>query len=417
MKRFSLALRAALFALPLSLTAGCAWYAPADHSRAFAPAPESAADPAYWPERSISRLPQIINMGPDVLAVRVKYDILDNGRIVKAPKRLAAGDVEHSGLYGRGIIRFYRRSPGDPPAVSEGMCFFSGVEADSEEARRRWSAVAGGDRQPDIRNGESPWVVNLRGTWMRLDEPTAGGHRGLVVHLTSYGGYRYERPVIEELRSRGWAVLWVDSSTVRPSSPTRIHIDPDDLEPAAEAIAQNISDRVAEIAYAVEAGLDFVTRERRHIPVSPLVLCGYSAGALSAPAVAALMPDRFDAAVLVGGGANLLDISQRSALTDGGLKLIWEHPPTQAERERLHDLYLDRCRLDPYWASAALRDKPVLMFHAVLDKIVPASNGDLLHKRLGRPERVNFLLGHELLFFRLPAHADTIADWIDAQTQ
>jgi predicted esterase len=248
---------------------------------------------------------------------------------------------------------------------------------------------------------------------MRLDEPTDGrAARGLVIHLTSYGGYRYEVPVIEEMRSRGWAVLWVDSSTVRPET-TIIKVDPDNLAPAADAIARNVSDRVSEIAYAVEAGLDFITRERGDIPLSPLVLCGYSAGALSAPTVAALIQNRIDAAVLVGGGANLLDISQRSALTDGGLKLQWKRRPSASDHDRLEALYLEKCRLDPYWTAQALRDKPVLMFHAVLDKIVPSSDGDLLYKRLGRPERVNFLLGHELLFFRLPAHKKTIADWIE----
>jgi pimeloyl-ACP methyl ester carboxylesterase len=146
------------------------------------------------------------------------------------------------------------------------------------------------------------------------------------------------------------------------------------------------------------------------------VLCGYSAGSLSTPAVAALIPNRVDAAVLVGSGANLLDISQRSTLTDGGLKLHWrKHPPTHADIERLQSLYLEHSRLDPYWTSRALRDKPVLMLHAVFDQIVPAADGDLLYKRLGRPERVNFLLGHELLFFRLPAHAKMIANWIDDQ--
>ena len=54
---------------------------------------------------------------------------------------------------------------------------------------------------------------------------------------------------------------------------------------------------------------------------------------------------------------------------------------------------------------------------SVLDKIIPSEDGDLLYKRLGRPERVNFLLGHELLFFRLPSHAKMIADWIDGRIE
>jgi hypothetical protein len=388
--------------------AGCAWYAPADGTRAFLPA-ATTADSDFWPTRSTDRLQQIIDMGPDVLSVRVKYDTLVNGEIIKSPRRLPGFETRYSGVYGRGIIRFYRPADGEPSAVSAGMCFFSGIESDSVEARRRWSVA----RRARSDNGSEPWIVNLRGTWMRLDDPTNGERpRGLIIHLTSFGGYRYELPVIEELRSRGWAVLWVDSSTVRPET-TVIRVDPGNPEPAAETIAQNVSDRVSEIAYAVEAGLDFIGRERPDIPLSPLVLCAYSAGALSAPTVAALIPNRIDAAVLVGGGANLLDISQRSALTDGGLKLQWKSRPSSQDRDHLESLYLDKCRLDPYWTAQALRDKPVLMLHAVLDQIVPASDGDLLYKRLGCPERVNFLLGHELLFFRLPAHKIMIADWIE----
>jgi predicted esterase len=297
------------------------------------------------------------------------------------------------------------------------MCFFSGVEA-TPGTRRKWAAV-GTDSEPTVQPASTgapakptKWVVNLRGTWMRLDQPLDGPARGLIVHLTSYGGYEYEKPILNEMRARGWAVLWVDSSTVKPET-TYIDVDPANLGSAAQRIAQNISDRVSEIAYAVEGGLEYIEKEHPEIPHSPTIIMGYSAGALATPTVVSLMPDRFDAAVLVGGGANLLDISQRSALTDGGLKLRWSRTPTAADKDQLESLYLENCRLDPYWTSQSLRDKPVLLLHAVLDRIVPASDGDLLYARLGRPERVNFLLGHELLFLRLGSQTRKIADWVD----
>jgi pimeloyl-ACP methyl ester carboxylesterase len=381
--------RAVLAAASLGLN-GCVGYAP-DDGTAAAIATTPLAD---WPERSTEHLEQIIQRAPDVLSVRVKYDIVVDGRVVHEPKRLVSSDTQYSGLYGRGILRFYRAQHGEPTPISTGLCFFSGADAQALE------------------NPES----NLHGTWLRIDQPSTGlPARGLIIHLTSLGGYDYERPVLEELRSRGWAILWVDSSTVRPT-PIGFGIDPDHPEPAAEAIAQHVSDRVSEIAYAVEAGLDFISRERPEIPTTPLVLCGYSAGALAAPTVAALIPRKIDAAVLVGGGANLLDISQRSALTDGGIKLYWPSgSASRADRRRLNALYLEHCRLDPYWTASALRDKPILLLHAVFDRIVPASDGDLLYKRLDRPERINFPLGHELLFLHLPTQAKTIADWIDSK--
>lgn len=391
---------------------GCAWYAPAAADRVFEPAPALAADRALWPARNTTRLEQIVDMGPDVLSLRVKHDRLVDGRVVKTPKRLPPKETAYSGLYGRGIIRAYKPDNSEPgKLVSSGFCFFSGIDAGADGAKRKWSAVRG--RQP--RNGDEKqlWSVNLRGTWMRLDEPADRPAKGLVVHLTSYGGYRFEKPVLEELVSRGWAVLWVDSSTVKPDT-TKVNVDSENLEGAATRLARNISDRVAEIAYAVEGGLEYLAKERPDIPQTPLVLMGYSAGALAAPTVAALLPDRFEAAVLVGGGADLLDISQRSALTDGGLKLNWINgTPSEADRRRLGELYLQNCPLDPYWTAQSLRGKPVLLLHAVLDRIVPASNGDLLYQQLGRPERVNFLLGHELLFFRLSAHSRMMADWVE----
>jgi dienelactone hydrolase len=398
--------------LVLIAATGCATYKPAAVDRAFfyeAPAAFTAS-PTAWPSRSTDRLHEIVEIAPELFSLRVRYDALVSGQTIKAPKLLPAKEQQHSYLAGRGIIRTYVPPEGSGEQVlSTGMCFFSGVEGviPAATSKKKSMLVRGKDE-----DSSTHWLVNLRGTWMRLDSPTGGLNRGLVVHLTSYGGYQYERPVLEELRTRGWAVLWVDSSTVRPET-TRIEVDNDDPGVAGRRIAANIDDRVAEIAYAVEAAVEFIERQRPDIPTGPLVVTGYSAGSLATPAVAALLGDRVQAAVLVGSGANLLDISQRSRLTDGGLKLQWTRRPSEDDKKRLMEEYLQASRLDPYWAATTLRSKPVLMMHATLDKIVPADSGDLLYRRLGQPERLNFYLGHELLFFRLPSHASVIANWLE----
>jgi hypothetical protein len=393
----------------------CAWYAPAAGERMVLRSAAAYAEPATWPARATHRLDDIIDLAPKMFGIKVRYEELVDGRIVRSSKTLPANVREYGGIYGRGIIRTYRPAvdeaqPGSR-IISTGMRFYSGIETTAEEAAA--AGDIGSDAEETIATARKPWVVNLRGTWMRLDEPLDGRARGLVVHLTSYGGYHFERPILEELRGRGWAVLWIDSSTVRPET-IRIPVDRNDIHLAAGVIAGHIDDRVAEIAYAVEAGLEFVARERPHLPLSPTVITAYSAGALAAPAVVALMPHRFEAAVLVGGGANLLDIAQRSALTNGGLQLEWDGgQPSAADRRRLLQAYLESSRLDPYWTALSLRDKPVLQMHAVLDRIVPAANGDLLYRRLGRPSRINFMLGHGLLFYRLPTQTRIIADWVD----
>jgi pimeloyl-ACP methyl ester carboxylesterase len=409
-KRFLVGAQATLIASAVALVgaSGCATYAPAAADRAFAAA-TAAATSSAWPVRELDKLEEIVEIAPEVLSVRVRYDVAGpDGRIVKSPRRLPAGEKQNSLLCGRGIIRTYAAAGEKERFTSLGMCFFSGVAGKAPaDGKRKHNVVRS---EPEERH---PWVVNLRGTWMRLDMPTSGETaRGLILHLTSFGGYQYEKPVLEELRARGWAVLWVDSSTVKPET-TKVEVDSEDPSGAARRIAANIDDRVAEIAYAAEAGLDYIRKHRPEVPAGPVVVTGYSAGSLATPTVVALLGERVEAAVLVGSGCNLLEISQRSALTDGGLKLAWSRSPTAEQRQRLNDEYLMATQLDPYWTAAALASKPVLMLHATLDRIIPADTGDLLYQRLGRPERLNFFLGHELLFFRLPAHADLIANWID----
>jgi hypothetical protein len=385
---------------------GCAWHAPAASDRQLVEA-AARSNISDWPMRCRDKLDEIIRIAPDVLSIRVKHDTVVDGKLVKSPKRLPAAEGRFSGLFGRGIIRHFKEESPKGRVLSEGLCFFSGVEVPPSVAVKR-NLVKG----PAEDLGEGRWVVNMRGTWLRLDMPTNGPCRGLVVHLTSYGGYEYEKPVIQEMRDRGWALLWVDSSMVKPET-VHIDVDPEDLPWAANQIATVIDDRLAEAAYAVEGGIDYVKRERPEVPLAPMVIMGYSAGALATPTVVSLMPDRFEAAVIVGAGANLFDVSQNSALTDGGIKLHWKRPASQSHRRELTTLYLKSSRLDPYWASQYMRDKPVLMLHAVLDQIVPAADGDLLYERLGRPERVNFFLGHELLFLNLPRQKEFLADWVD----
>ncbi len=394
----------------LIIVTGCATYLPAAADRAYAYEAPTTLSATVWPERAVDKLEEIIDIGPQVFSLRVRFDRMLGNALVRDPQRLDPKNADHSHLAGRGVIRTYiPENPGPDRIVSMGMCFFSGVEGLSikPNPKKRIMLVKGRDEADG-----SKWTVNLRGTWMRLDSPTSGSPRGLVVHLTSYGGYQYEKPILEELRGRGWAVLWVDSSMVKPET-SKIAVDNADPMGAARRIAANIDDRIAEVSYAVEGAIEFIERERPDIPTSPVVLTGYSAGSLVTPAVATLLGDRVQAAVLVGSGCNLLDISQRSTLTDGGVKLEWAEKPTAADRNELMAAYLESTRLDPYWTSASLRSKPVLMMHATLDKIIPADTGDLLYARLGRPERLNFMLGHELLFFRLPSHSNVIANWLD----
>lgn len=202
----------------------------------------------------------------------------------------------------------------------------------------------------------------------------------------------------------------------------RFHVDSDDqIEPVGRAIAAETDEALASNAYAVEAVLDYLNKERpdiapkaNHIPV---VIVGMSAGALAAPAAAVRVQDQIDAVVLVGGGADLFRISQESSLTDGGIEVYrGRSRAPRSTREQIDAAYLKATRLDPYHTAPLLAGLPVLQVHAAWDGWVPEETGELLYQRLGRPDRMVFQGGHSTLFLFLPRHADEIMDWIEHAT-
>jgi hypothetical protein len=51
---------------------------------------------------------------------------------------------------------------------------------------------------------------------------------------------------------------------------------------------------------------------------------------------------------------------------------------------------------------------------ATKDSIVPASTGEELWRLLGRPDRVTYPTGHELLFFLIGSQVEFINSWIES---
>jgi hypothetical protein len=307
-------------------------------------------------------------------------------------------------------VRFVSFSPlADRPADTRYENF---LEASSTSQNRFFKQRDAGIRV----NDREKLMVLAEGTRLRLLEPPAGVRpRGLVVHIAGLGSIQFEEPLLKELLSRGWCVLrvatpriwWYESQTYKMESW-------EDVEANAVKLAASFDDLLAESAYAAEAGLAWLAEERPDLPLSPLAIVGCSAGGLIAPAVVARMPDRFDACVLVGAGANLLKVSQLSDLTDGGVKLEWKDGiRNMAYRDRLFSRYLELSKLDPYHTARFLRDKPVLFHSAEFDSTVPAECGFELYERLGRPDRLTSFVGHRLLFWTFPKHATRIADWLE----
>ncbi len=256
--------------------------------------------------------------------------------------------------------------------------------------------------------------------YFRLETPSAAKFpmpRGLILHLTSIGDRRFERSVSTHLKDNGWAILHVE--------PGRFHIPMliDDNGASgrtlieASKLAANLDEYAADYAYAVEGVLAHLSEIEPGVPQSPFVITGYSAGSLALPTIAALLDDKVDAAVFVGGGANVAGILIDSKLTTL-VKRVKESRDV-AEMNELRTLperYLAESRFDPFHTARYLADKPVLMLHAQMDQIVPGKYGDLLYERLGRPERWSYPIGHIFLFWALPSQKQSIVNWIDRAT-
>jgi alpha-beta hydrolase superfamily lysophospholipase len=192
------------------------------------------------------------------------------------------------------------------------------------------------------------------------------------------------------------------------------------LDAAAALAAADFDDAVGQYALANETALRFVMQTHPAIPERPLVIVGCSFGAIMSPTVAARLTAsglRPEAVVLIGGGTNFLKIAGSSWMDYyysrvRGLAAAELHL-TVNERKIVTAGYLERSTLDPYHTAPGLRNEKVLILHASMDDIVPASTGDDLWDRAGRPERWIGNFGHLFMFAALPWKVDDISDWLD----
>jgi dienelactone hydrolase len=194
----------------------------------------------------------------------------------------------------------------------------------------------------------------------------------------------------------------------------------EDAPRVGRELADEIDQAQAGSAYATEAVLDYIKTQREDLKDIPVVVIGFSGGALTTPTVAARILDQISAVVIIGGAADCFTASQLSTFNNGGLNIrtTLDDPKTPApvKPELLAAIsreYLAASSLDPYHTAPLLREKPVLFVAGSSDTWVPAQCGDLLYERLGKPDRLMISAGHELLFFFLPSKAPFIADWVE----
>lgn len=387
-----------------------------------------------WPARKTDDLAEKAKRSPRDYLARLMQGSNGLARMLPSDRALRGpGGLSYtSGVYGRGILRAYELRGDDSNSAGRGvlgMRFYSFSEqrerpSDSritQYAEKQFNSLnkrmadAGATLTPE--DAEFLRVMS-EGTSVRVVEPPPDAQvRGTIVYMAGLGSAEYEQPLIDELIRRGWWIVKVATPRVwwYESKPWMI-ASRVDIPAVAKKLAAVMDDLVAEPAYATEAALAYLREHRPDIPLSPLVMVGCSAGSLAAPAVVARMPERFNAAVLVGSGANLLEISQTSDLTDGGIHLAWpDDQPIGPWRRELFHQYLTYSTLDPYHTARFLRDKPTLLVQANLDLTVPASNGWLLWDRLGRPDRYVHVGEHRTLFLTLRGQSHRVADWLETQ--
>ena len=220
------------------------------------------------------------------------------------------------------------------------------------------------------------------------------------------------------MRARGWHVLRMLSHPSRFTERKAFHVaHGQDPARAAGEIVPEFDDRAAECAYAVEGVCAELARTRPGVPVDRRVAVGLSGGGMVLPCVVSREAGAYRGAVVVGGGAGFVEIAIRSNYTDwiDALRVTWDEAATPEEESAFLAACLEASVFDGYTCARALEGKPVLVLHAPGDRAVPASCGDLLWERLGRPERWTSPGGHEGLFLAyLPLRAGAVLDWIES---
>ncbi len=279
--------------------------------------------------------------------------------------------------------------------------------------------AAGGSRGPRIA---------IERTWFAFYDHRRGGTHdpedsGLGTVMLLPGLFGIPEPVIDvvtsAMRQRGWNVIRMLAPPSRFVEQTQIELDPEDPASPAEA-AGELMHRIAETAYAAQAAWDHVLAERPALADRPKVAFGGSGGALALPAVVRRDHARYDGAVLIAGGANILDVVSRSTYTEpvDALDFDWAGydertiPPADV-LEKFTNEYLRHAPLDGYHAGEWFNGTPVLIMQASGDNAVPVENSELLWQRLGGPEKWTISGNHLTLFMSLWLHTPRILDWID----
>ncbi|RNC81284.1 MAG: alpha/beta hydrolase [Phycisphaera sp.] len=273
--------------------------------------------------------------------------------------------------------------------------------------------------------GAEAGVAKVQRTWFTYDEPDDVEPIGLAVLMP--GIFATPRDVSDRaergLLMRGWAVLRMLSPPSRMTEHTEYTIDAEESETTIRSIALDLDNRAAEASFAVQSAAEHVTSGESGLRDKPRIIIGMSGTAIALPTIIAYEPETYNAAVVIGGGANSYRIAIESSYRDwiDSIQIYSDvGPPDTSHYPRwlftYEETYFSHSRLDGVHTAQFMTHIPTLMIHGSSDTAVPASSGDLLWEKLGKPERWVMPVGHELLFAAIPLRMVAILDWLEENT-
>ncbi len=218
--------------------------------------------------------------------------------------------------------------------------------------------------------------------------------------------------------------LFVQVDKTLPHIEDGFQIHPDtDIETLASIIAHAADEKIAEHAYAVEALVRASDHLHPELSAKPIVVLGYSAGAIVSPAAVArlklVFPDRPIRLILIGGGGDLLTAATNSSYGSSLLRLKPKSgpEPTTDQIKELIEAYTNTVRLDPLLIAPSIRDIPTLHIYANKDAAVPTAVANMFNAAHGHVDELRHRGNHGTLFYFAAGQAGKIRSWLNTQSE
>lgn len=255
---------------------------------------------------------------------------------------------------------------------------------------------------------ESDGGMIYRASWKYNQAP-----KGLACILCGLGGMQHSSKTLgSALLKDGWAVVYMFTVLNVPDYSMKVSLKGKDN---AKAAIDLFDAKYCQVITATKAIREQMMLQLPTLQNLPFVLVGISAGALNTPAVYHELQEEIDAVVLVAGGANMFSIVQDGVFTNWKFVDEQKNHFSNDALELIETEYLKTPSRDPYFLAHSLPHERTLIIHAKWDKVVPATNGDLLYERAGKPERWIYPSGHLGLFATFSSHAPEIVDWLNSK--